>query len=61
MQIDVYCENGWYVIEDSDGNQMRYLYYTKREAVSKFKSEYGHKHKRVTLVDHTKSQKDGET
>ena len=37
--------NGWIVIEDDRGNHMRYLYYTEREALRKFKEQFGYRYK----------------
>ena len=54
MTITIYRSNGWLFIEDSDGNRMRYLYFTKREALRRFKEEFGHRYKRVTIDDWTR-------
>lgn len=47
--------NGWLIIEDDQGNFMRYLYYSKREALQKFKNQFGYRYVRgVKITDETK-------
>lgn len=43
--------NGWIIVSDDLGNVMRYLYYSKREALRKFKDEFGYRYKRVKIYD----------
>lgn len=45
---------GYLEIEDSYGNFGLYLYYTKREALKKFKEKNGYKYKRnIEIKDYT--------
>ena len=37
--------NGWFYISDNIGNHMTYIFYTKREALRKFKEKFGYRYK----------------
>ena len=44
---------GGYMISDSYGNHMRYIDYTKAEALRKFKERFGYKYKRgITIIEY---------
>lgn len=47
------CNGGWLRIEDGHGHFMRYLYYTKDEALQMFRRDFGYVGKRVTINDYT--------
>ena len=50
--IYIWKHNGWYIIYDDVGNVMRFLYYSRREALRRFKEEYGYRYARgIKLVD----------
>lgn len=45
---------GWFYITDNRGHHMRYLYHTKREALRKFKEQFGYRYMRdIDIVDYT--------
>lgn len=55
MYIRIRWSNGYLLIEDSYGHWYRYLYYTKREALSMFKERFGYRYKHgITIYDETK-------
>lgn len=46
--------DGWYVITDSYGRRVQYLYYTKKEALRNFKKRFGYRYKHnVSVIDYT--------
>lgn len=45
---------GWIQITDHLGHHMRYLYYSKREALRKFKAQFGYRYMHgIDVVDYT--------
>lgn len=59
MNIYVRRASGWLLISDDEGNYWRFLYYSKREAIKRFKERFGHKNKRgVKIIDYTKGDED---
>ena len=53
--IEIFWDNGWYIISDSEGHRMQYLYYSKREALRRFKREFGWRYKHgVEIIDYTR-------
>lgn len=60
MNIYVRRQNGWIIIEDDAGNWMRYLYYSKRESIRRFKNQFGYRYKRnIKIIDYTKEKENG--
>ena len=52
MNIYVKKSNGWILIEDDAGNWKRYLYYSKRECIRRFKAEFGYRYKRnINIIE----------
>lgn len=49
--IYIHRHNGWVIIAGDAGNCMRYLYYTRREALRRFKEQYGYKYKHGIKVE----------
>ena len=57
MTIYIRRINGWILIDDDAGNRMWYLYYSKRQALMKFKYEFGYARKRgIEIIDYTKNE-----
>lgn len=49
-----YAFRDGFVIHDDTENKMRYILYTKRDALRKFKAEFGYTGKRgITIIDMT--------
>ena len=55
MTIYIRRINGWLVLSDRKGNTWKYLWYSKRYALSHFKRQFGYFRKRgVEIIDYTK-------
>jgi hypothetical protein len=54
IYIETSFYHGGYIIGDDCGNRVKYIYYTKRDALRKFKAQYGYTGKRgIEIIDMT--------